>query len=65
MTIQFGQIAPDFERDGTVGKLHPKVARLKPEWEKRHVKPIGLSVDSGEKHAGWPAVSRKPKAMRL
>jgi alkyl hydroperoxide reductase subunit AhpC len=30
-----------------------EVARLKPEWEKRHVKPIGLSVDSGANHAGW------------
>jgi thioredoxin-dependent peroxiredoxin len=30
-----------------------EVARLKPEWEKRHVKPIGLSVDSGTNHAGW------------
>ncbi|MEA2738539.1 MAG: thioredoxin-dependent peroxiredoxin, partial [Acetobacteraceae bacterium] len=80
MSIQLGQIAPDFEQDSTAGKLrfhdylgnawgvlfsHPKdytpvcttelaeVARLKPEWDKRHVKPIGLSVDSGENHAGW------------
>ena len=30
-----------------------EVARLKPEWEKRHVKPIGLSVDSGTNHSGW------------
>jgi thioredoxin-dependent peroxiredoxin len=30
-----------------------EVARLKPEWDKRHVKPIGLSVDSGTNHAGW------------
>ncbi len=30
-----------------------EVARLKPEWEKRHVKPIGLSVDSGANHSGW------------
>src|ERR1700732_1716002 len=30
-----------------------EVARLKPEWDKRHVKPIGLSVDSGENHTGW------------
>ncbi|HVC60274.1 MAG TPA: peroxiredoxin [Acetobacteraceae bacterium] len=30
-----------------------EVARLKPEWDKRHVKPIGLSVDSGSNHAGW------------
>ena len=30
-----------------------EVARLKPEWAKRHVKPIGLSVDGVERHAGW------------
>ncbi len=30
-----------------------EVARLKPEWEKRHVKPIGLSVNSGTNHSGW------------
>jgi alkyl hydroperoxide reductase subunit AhpC len=80
MTIQLGQIAPDFQQDSTAGRLslhqylgndwgvlfsHPKdftpvcttelaeVARLKPEWDKRHVKPIGLSVDSGENHTGW------------
>jgi alkyl hydroperoxide reductase subunit AhpC len=30
-----------------------EVARLKPEWDKRHVKPIGLSVDTQERHAAW------------
>ena len=29
------------------------VARLKPEFEKRNVKPIGLSVDPVESHKGW------------
>ena len=29
------------------------VARLKPEFDKRHVKPIGLSVDPVESHKGW------------
>ncbi|MCB8879753.1 peroxiredoxin [Acidisoma cellulosilytica] len=80
MTIQLGQIAPDFEQDSSQGRIglydylgsswgilfsHPKdftpvcttelaaVARLAPEWEKRNVKPIGLSVDSPENHAGW------------
>jgi alkyl hydroperoxide reductase subunit AhpC len=80
MSIQLGQIAPDFEQDSSMGPIsfhrwlgtswgilfsHPKdftpvcttelaeVARLKPEWEKRHVKPIGLSVDSSANHAGW------------
>jgi thioredoxin-dependent peroxiredoxin len=32
-----------------------EVARLKPEWDKRNVKPIGLSVDPADKHAGWAA----------
>jgi alkyl hydroperoxide reductase subunit AhpC len=31
------------------------VARLAPEWEKRNVKPIGLSVDSTENHETWAA----------
>jgi alkyl hydroperoxide reductase subunit AhpC len=29
------------------------VARLMPEWKKRNVKPVGLSVDTGENHTGW------------
>ncbi|MDR3521495.1 MAG: peroxiredoxin [Acidocella sp.] len=82
MTIQLGQLAPDFEQDSSQGKIkfydylgsswgilfsHPKdytpvcttelaeVARLMPEWKKRNVKPLGLSVDTGENHAGWAA----------
>ena len=80
MTIQLGQIAPDFTQDSSIGPLslhaylgnswgvlfsHPKdftpvcttelavVARLAPEWEKRNVKPIGLSVDSTANHESW------------
>ncbi len=80
MTVQLGQIAPDFQQDSSVGPIslhdylgtswgvlfsHPKdftpvcttelaaVARLAPEWQKRNVKPIGLSVDSTESHEGW------------
>src|ERR1700712_1666202 len=80
MTIQLGQIAPDFEQDSSRGRIrfhdylagswgvlfsHPKdftpvcttelaaVARLAPEWAKRNVKVLGLSVDSPENHAGW------------
>jgi thioredoxin-dependent peroxiredoxin len=30
-----------------------EVARLKPEWERRKVKPIGLSVDAANSHQGW------------
>ena len=82
MTIQLGQIAPDFDQDSSAGRIsfhqwlggswgilfsHPKdytpvcttelaeAARLKPEWDKRNVKVIGLSVDSTERHAGWAA----------
>ena len=80
MTIQLGQIAPDFEQESTEGQFsfhdwlgrswgvlfsHPKdytpvcttelaeVARLKPEWQRRNVKPIGLSVDPADSHKGW------------
>lgn len=80
MSIQLGQIAPDFEQDSSAGKIkfhdylgnswgilfsHPKdytpvcttelgeVARLTPEWAKRNVKVIGLSVDTADRHAGW------------
>jgi alkyl hydroperoxide reductase subunit AhpC len=80
MSIQLGQIAPDFEQNSSAGKIkfhdylgnswgilfsHPKdytpvcttelgeVARLTPEWAKRNVKVIGLSVDTADRHAGW------------
>ncbi len=32
-----------------------RVAALKPEWEKRNVKVIGLSVDALDNHEGWSA----------
>jgi alkyl hydroperoxide reductase subunit AhpC len=31
------------------------VAKLKPEWDKRNVKVLGLSVDSSENHDAWSA----------
>lgn len=82
MTIQLGQIAPDFEQDSTQGRIrfhewlggswavlfsHPSdftpvcttelgvVARLGPQWRRRGVKMIGLSVDTSDCHAAWEA----------
>ncbi|MDD2877831.1 MAG: peroxiredoxin [Acidiphilium sp.] len=41
------------------------VARLKPEWDKRHVKPVGLSVDSGENHKGWAKDIEETQGQKL
>ena len=80
MTLQLGDVAPDFEAETTEGRIkfhewlgnswgvlfsHPKdftpvcttelgyMARLKPEFDKRNTKIIGLSVDPVENHARW------------
>src|SRR6478735_7007407 len=80
MTLQLGEIAPDFEADTTQGHIrfhewlgnswgvlfsHPKdftpvcttelgyMARIKPEFDKRGVKIIGLSVDPIDLHSKW------------
>jgi len=42
-----------------------EVARLKPEWDKRHVKPIGLSVDPAHSHKGWEADIEATQGQRL
>jgi len=82
MTIQLGDIAPDFTQQSSTGPIsfhqwlgtswgvlfsHPRdftpvcttelaeAARLKPEFDRRNVKIVGLSVDTLASHQGWSA----------
>ena len=42
-----------------------EVARLMPEWKKRHVKPIGLSVDPADSHKGWEKDIEETQGQKL
>jgi len=41
------------------------MARIKPEFDKRGVKIIGLSVDPVDNHAKWATTSRRRRASPL
>jgi thioredoxin-dependent peroxiredoxin len=92
MTLQLGDLAPDFVQESTHGPIsfhewlgnswgvlfsHPKdftpvcttelaeAARLKPEFEARNVKIIGLSVDPVTSHAKWETDIEETQGRRV
>ena len=91
MSLQIGDIAPDFEAQTTEGKIrfhdwignswavlfsHPKdftpicttelgyMAKIKPEFDRRGVKIIGLSVDGISDHERWAADIEETQGAR-
>ena len=42
-----------------------EVARLRPEWDKRNVKTIGLSVDPVDSHQGWEKDIESTQGQKL
>jgi len=92
MTLQLGDVVPDFLQDSTHGPIrfhawldrnwgvlfsHPRdftpvcttelaeAARLKPEFDKRGVKMLGLSVDPLSAHADWEKDIEETQKQRL
>jgi alkyl hydroperoxide reductase subunit AhpC len=92
MSLQLGEIAPDFDQDSTAGRIrfhewlgnswgvlfsHPKdftpvcttelaeAARLKPEFEKRNVKILGLSVDPSDSHGRWESDIEETQGQKV
>lgn len=92
MSIQLGDLAPDFDADSTQGRIrfhewlgndwgvffsHPKdftpvcttelgeVARIKPEFDRRGTKVIGLSVDPVTDHQRWAADIEETQGVAL